>query len=398
MSTEKNKEEPIINPFENFSLLDGPKILDEKKDESGEQGKIDDSKKTSGDKKDETAEEKSAREKQEKADALLAENARKQAEAADAKKKKESGIVEEEESEEGSEEEDNDSPTLKPFIESLASKGIVAFDEKDEDFKDLDYSNEEAVEKVIGKTIEKSIKEWKESYPEDAQTFLKYIEDGGDPRQFHEIYYGNNSWEGFKIDSEATQKIAIKESLKLAGYTPEEADEEISLYEDSGKLEDKAKQHLPKLQKYEALNKQELVKQQEAYRKQQEQAAKEYYDNLHKTWYNKEDLNGFKLNKVTKDKVWDFIYKPDKKTGKTGLQESYENNQDAQFMYAYLAMNNFDITKLEKLVENKVTSKVRSTLSNYTDQRFKTSAGAGGSERQDKVKDEPGFEGFRVLK
>lgn len=397
MSTEKNKQEEIIdNPFKGFNLLADPNAIKaETKDGQGESKETGDVKETSGSKEDEGAK---AREIE--AEKKLAEVADKQAKAVEAKKKKEQGLEEEEElkdSVDGKDEEieeEQESNDLKPFMEVLAEKGIIFYNA--EDYKDDDFSNEEVIEKGIAKTIEKSIKDWKDSYPEETKAFLAFVEQGGDPKQFLDIYYNTRSWEDFKTDDETSQKIAVREGLKVMGWDDAEIEDEITLYEDSGKLETKAQQHLTKLKKYEAEGKQELLKQQEEYNKKRNEEAKNYYDNLHKHWYDKEDLNGFKLNKTAKDKVWDFIYKVDKKSGKTGLQESYENNTDAQFMYAYLAMNNFDITKLEKMVESKVTSKVRKSLSNYTDQRFKTTKGS--TERESKVTgEEVGFDAFRKI-
>lgn len=277
----------------------------------------------------------------------------------------------------------------------MGERGLLAFDEKE--FKDEDFNDEDILDKVVGKTVAKGIQDWKESYPDDVKAFLGFTEQGGNPRDFINTWYGEHSWKDFTVETEATQKAVIKESLRLQDYSPEEIEEELSLYEDSGKLESKAKTQLAKLQKYEDASKKDLVEKQKAHQIQQEEANKKYYTDLNKHWFDKEELNGFKLTKGLKEKVWDTIYKIDKKTGKTALQESYDNNIDAQFMYALLVANNYDMSKFERQVENKVTSKIRKSLSNYTDQRLKTTGGSR-TEKEDKL-DASGasFDGFRRI-
>lgn len=389
----ENKETETINPFAGFSLLDTPKVEQpvktDVKDESGEQEEIGASGEDTPTEKD-----KEAASRQAKADAELAKVAAKQAKAID----KKNGVIDEDDEEEAdpeqNNEEDSADSSLKPFLEAMGERGTLIFDPKD--YKEEEFQDEEIVDKVIGKTVQKYVEDWKNSYPDDTKAFLNFVEQGGDPKQFINVYYGDQSWEDYKIESEASQKAVIRESLRLADYTQEEIDDELGLYEDSGKLEAKAKSHLSKLQKYEKESKEQLVAQQSEYRKQQEAANKKYYEDLHKHWFEKEDLNGFKLNKPLKEKVWDTIYKVDRKTGKTALQESYENNVDAQFMYAMLVATNYDMSKFEKQVENKVTSKIRKTLGNYTDSRSKIQ-GASRTERQDKVDKDGTFDGFKRI-
>lgn len=381
-------EEIVDNPFANFSLLDSPKIEKTPKEDVDKKGTGDASNAGTEGAPEETAIEKAERVKLEAADAALAEVVAKQTKALD--KKKDAEFEEEEEIEE----EEDDSKSLKPFINHMSERGILHFEESE--FKDADFNDEDVLDKVVGKTVQKGINDWKESYPDDVKALLAFTEQGGNPRDFINTWYGQSSWEDFKIESEATQKAVIKESLRVADYSPEEIEDELSLYEDSGKLEAKAKIHLAKLQKYEDASKKDLVVKQKEYQIQQEEANKKYYNDLNKHWFDKEELNGFKLTKGLKEKVWDTIYKIDKKTGKTALQESYDNNIDAQFMYALLVANNFDMSKFERQVENKVTSKIRKSLNNYTDTRTKMGGGSR-TEKEDKPDVESGFGAFRRI-
>src|ERR1700751_2539652 len=159
MSKEDKKDQEIeVNPFKNFSILDTTKrVEDESKPET--EDKTDDGNKSS---KEETDAEKEATRI---ADEKLAEVAARQAAALDKKKGKTSKevtdeVINEEESEEVVEEENKTS--LKLFASYMKEKCIL--DYEDEEFED----SEEGLEKVVDKTIEKRVNDWKKSYPEET--------------------------------------------------------------------------------------------------------------------------------------------------------------------------------------------------------------------------------------
>ena len=180
------------------------------------------------------------------ADAELEKVAKKQAEAASKKSKAVEEVAEEVEFEEDVQEtiENTSDDSLKPFYSYLAEKGVL---DEVEEFED----SEEGLEKVVNQTVYNRLNQWKSQYGEDGLAFLEFIENGGNPADFHKYYYSDNSWEYFSTESENEQKIIIREGLKLSGWEADEIDEEIELYEDTNKLKVKADQMLKKLQRFE---------------------------------------------------------------------------------------------------------------------------------------------------
>ncbi len=263
------------------------------------------------------------------------------------------------------EEETEEGFSFVPFVKHLAEKGIIDVTDTD-DIEDSDLGFEKAIELTTKRGIDKAIAQYKESLPEELHKLAEFVELGGDPKQFLDLYYGERTFEGIDLSDEDTQKEVVKEGLRLSGWEENEIDEEIKDYEDLGKLEIKAKSHLVKLQNNEKLTFEEI---------QKIAFIIKYWDDLKDNLFKKEELNGFPLNKKIKEEVWDFMSRPDKKTGKTKLQEHNETNIDAQFLYAYLAYNNWDISKLEKSVKTKVTSELRGKLGKFTDTRTKLKSG-----------------------
>lgn len=265
------------------------------------------------------------------------------------------------------------------FAKYLAEKGVVDLDETDK------VETEEDLDNVVTKTIKNGIEAYKNSKPEDAQKFLEFVDNGGNPADFHKYYYGEASFSDYNVEGdEEAQKYVISEALKLEGFTPEEIEDEINDIVDLNKLEKKAATYLNKLKKVEKEQKEALLEAQKSYAKQQEtqrvQEWKEFKDGL----YNKETLGGFKVNSKMKDDIWNYMTKPvDKKTGETQYQKDSKENEDARYMFAYLLKNKWDIKALERQVETKQVSKLRDKLTNYTDTRNKNKAAKTQFELED---------------
>ncbi len=287
--------------------------------------------------------------------------------------------------------------SFKPVVSYLGEKGILDIDEETlNSLTDDESGLEEAVERTVGSRIDKGVEEWKSSYNSEVQELLKFVELGGKPKDFYDVYYGNTSFEKMKVDSAENQKFVIRQGLKLSGFEDDEINDELKDYEDLGKLEAKATVHLKKLQNWESEQKKALVKSQEEFVEKQNESNKKYWENLKEELTKKEDIQGFKLTPKLKENLWEFIATPSRKSGKTGLQEHNEKNKDAQYLYAYLAMNNWDLSKLKRDVTTEVTSDLRKNLGKFTDSRQKM-GGARDNKREDDVEQDH-FSGFDKLK
>jgi len=374
------------NPFEGFNLL--------KEDALAAPEKV---KKES--KKKEEVKEETSTEDAKVIEALEA--AKKEADEIAAKKAKtkEPSTEEEEEEEEEfkaeiEEETEEDSNSLKPFVEHLASKGLIDWEEGEE-FDDT----EDGLEKLQQKTISNGINKWKQGYDEDTQKYLEFVENGGKPQDFHKIYYNENSFEGMKLEGdEDAQKHVIREGLLAAGWdNEEEINDEIALYEDAGKLETKAESHLKRLQKLEKDQKDLLIEAQKKYAKEQEELRKQEIAEFKKGLFDADQISGFKFSPKMKEEVWDYMNKiVNKKEGLTQYQlDSKVKGKEARYIFAYLMKNNWDSSKLEKELKNKVVSDVKKKLSNYSDGRNKLKSGTPKIEKQEEGTNS--FAGFKKL-
>jgi len=270
----------------------------------------------------------------------------------------------------------------------LGESGIVDYDP--EKFED----SEEGLRTLVKDSISKGIDEYKKSKPEDIQLFLDFVDAGGDPRKFHEVYYNSTSWEKFEVKDDNSAKYVVEEYLRSRGDGEEEIKEKIEVFETGGILEKEAKRNLARLQKEELDNKATLLEHQKRYDDEQREMAKKEYEEFKKDFYSKEELNGFKLTPAVKDKLWGFMTSSDKKTGLTPLQKHNQENTNAQYLYAYLAMNNWNLETLLTKEKTKIHSELADKLRNSTkDSRSKIKSG-----QQDSFTDEKTSSGFSLFR
>lgn len=283
------------------------------------------------------------------------------------------------------EEQTNVNPYLE-FASYMNEKGILYIDENEK------IESEEDLERITANTVKKEVENYKNSLPEDGQKFLDFIQNGGNPSDFHKYYYQETSFKDFDLESEENQKYVVEQALKLEDYSDEEIKEEIELLEDAGRLEKKAQTFLKRLQKVEDEQKQTLLEAQKKYAKEQEDKRIQEWDQFKKGLFDKDAIGGFKITPKVKNDLWDYMTKPvDKKTGETQYQKDSISNEDARYVFAYLLKNKWDVSSLEKMVETKKVGELKSKLSGFTDSRNKQ---RGPSTNVVREEDNP-FSGFK---
>ncbi len=270
--------------------------------------------------------------------------------------------IEEITTEEDTSNENEESSLFKVFAKDLYEKGVIDFNDEDSEFEESD----KGLEKLVDKTVQNRIDKWTSSLPDEYVKFLDFVQNGGEPKQFLDVYYGNHSWEEFKVESEEAQRIAIREAYRLAGDTEEDIEEMITEWTDNGTLEKRAKPALTKLQKNEKIQKDNILNIQKEHAVKAKAAEQEYWNNFKKDLYSKDKVMGFRLSDKLKDQLWEFITVPDKKTGITAYQKAVNENAESSILFALQAMNGFDVNKLEKEVTTKVSSNLGKVLKNHT--------------------------------
>jgi len=365
MGKSKNNTTDLIdNPFGAFKILKGEFAppSDEDDIQDGEEGIL---KEEPNDLTETSETEEDRLKKADKALEKIAERTAKKAkgETIQSSQFKESNFEDDSDYSDDSDNSDNEETSaFKEFTKNLYQKGVLDFDDSDEDFEE----SEEGIEKLVNKTVGNRITKWVNDLPPDYSKFLEFVQSGGKPKDFLNVYYGNHSWESFDIEDENKQALAVEESLRLSGEDEDEIRDMVDEWRDNGTLEKRAKSALVKLQKNEAIQKQEIVEIQKQQAVKQKEAQKQYWDGFKNDLFSRENIKGFKLTPKLKEKLWDHMTAIDRSTGKTAYQNSIDNNNEASLLFALQSMLDFDISKLEKQVETKVSNKFGKMLKNYS--------------------------------
>jgi hypothetical protein len=208
----------------------------------------------------------------------------------------------------------------KEGLHELASKmieegSLFAFDDdkpleeySTKDFRELFEANFKDKEAKVKAAVPK---EFFDSLPSELQVAAKYVADGGqDLKGLFKTLSQVEEVMDLSPDNVEHQEEITRQYLYATNFgSAEEIEAEIEDYMDLDRLEQKAKQYKPKLDKMqESIVQQKLAKQEESKGKQQE-AAKKYTDNVYETLVAGE-LDGVKLDKKTQSMLYSGLVQP----------------------------------------------------------------------------------------
>lgn len=304
----------------------------------------------------------------------------------------ESEEQDEDELEESEEEvEDTNPSSIKAIIDHYTGKGILEKPENfDSEFKDSDEDIDKVVNHTINSKLSKELSRKREALPQTMRDMLDFVENGGDPKQFAEMYFLEHSYED--ISSELIEKDVEAQKFIVGSYlkaldptnTDEDIENELNELEDMGALEARAKKYHPKLIEREKAQKAELIEKQKLEKENRIKANKQYWENIKKELDSKKDLKGFNIdNKNLKEGLYEYMTKP-VKNGKSQMQidnEEADKTED-QLLWAYLKYTKYDIDKLSKSIKTKVTKELKSKLNNWSEKGNKTTKPNLGNESE----------------
>lgn len=202
------------------------------------------------------------------------------------------------------------------LVKKLIEKGqIVPFD----DDKSLDEYSLKDFEELLeanfnereSKIRQDTPREFFEALPEELQAAAKYVADGGeDLRGLFRILAEVEEHRQLDPRDKGDQEYIVREYLRATNFgNDSEIEEEIEEWRDRGDLQAKALKFKPKLDKMQEQVVAQKLAQQEHMRKQQQNAANVYMQNVYDTLKNG-DLGGVKLDKKTQGMLYAGLVQP----------------------------------------------------------------------------------------
>ena len=209
-----------------------------------------------------------------------------------------------------------DKSGLYELAQKMIEEGaLVAFDDdkpleeySTKDFRELFEANFQEREDKIKKNVPK---EFFNSLPEELQIAAKYVADGGqDLKGLFRTLAQVEEMIQLDPSNEYDQAEIARKYLYATNFgTPEEIESEVQDWNDLGKLEQKANQFKPKLDRMQEEIVARQLAEQEHKKEQQSQAAKAYTDNVYNTLLTGE-LGGIKLDKKTQSQLYSGLVQP----------------------------------------------------------------------------------------
>jgi hypothetical protein len=208
----------------------------------------------------------------------------------------------------------------KSGLAELASKMIeegtlFAFDDDKpledyttKDFRELFEANFQERENKIR---ENTPKEFFQALPEELQVAAKYVADGGQDLKglFRTLAQVEEMRQLDPTDEYDQAEIARQYLYATRFGTPEEIEAEIQDWSDLEKLEQKARQFKPKLDRMQDEIVARQLAEQEAKKEQQQKQAKVYMDNVYNT-LSAGELGGVKLDKKVQSMLYSGLVQP----------------------------------------------------------------------------------------
>ena len=208
----------------------------------------------------------------------------------------------------------------KSGLAELASKmieegSLVGFDDDKpleeyttKDFRELFEANFQERENKIR---ERTPKEFFNALPEELQIAAKYVADGGQDLKglFRTLAQVEEMIQLDPADEHDQAEIARQYLWATNFGTPEEIETEIEEWGDMGRLEQKANQFKPKLDRMQEEIVARQLAEQETKKEKQQNAAKKYTDNVYNT-LSVGDLGGLKLDKKTQGMLYSGLVQP----------------------------------------------------------------------------------------
>jgi hypothetical protein len=176
------------------------------------------------------------------------------------------------------------------------------------DFRELFEANFQERENKIKENVPK---EFFNALPEELQIAAKYVADGGQDLKglFRTLAQVEEMIQLDPTDEYDQAEIARQYLYATKFGSPEEIEAEIQDWVDLGRLEQKANQFKPRLDRMQEEIVARQLAEQEQKKEQQAQAAKQYTDNVYNTLLTGE-LGGIKLDKKVQSMLYSGLVQP----------------------------------------------------------------------------------------
>jgi hypothetical protein len=278
--------------------------------------------------------------------------------------------------EEGDEISDEDKTPYQILMEDLVEKGVLfADDEKEYD------ANEEGIEELLDDTVNARLGSLFEENEELAMLY-DVVQNGGSIQDVMQIYNEVN-YNELDMSDEGTQEQVVIDYYTAKGLSEDRINRLIEGSKDDGTFGNEVVEAHTALVNSQRAQMQEYLNSLEQRKIDEEEYAREQMVTLRQTINNIEEIQGFKMDKRTRDDFFSYMTQPTR-NGMTRLQEDAQD-YEKQLVMAFMYYTNFNSEDLRKTATTNVSDKLSKALKSQKDSNIRS--GSSGSKRNSNIDD-----------
>jgi hypothetical protein len=280
------------------------------------------------------------------------------------------------EEESGEEISDEDKTPYQILMEDLVEKGVLFAD----DDKEYD-ATESGIEELLEDTVNARVNSL---FQENEQLAMLYdvVQNGGSIQDVMQIY-GEVNYSELDMSDAGTQEQVVIDYYTAKGISEDRIARLIEGSKDDGSFGNEVQEAYSALVNSQKAQMQEYLNNLEQNKIDEQEAAREQMVTLRQTINSIEEIQGFKMDKRTRDDFFNYMTQPSK-NGMTRLQEDAQD-YDKQLVMAFMYYTNFNSEDLQRRATTNVSDKLSKALKSQKDANIRS--GSSGSKRNSNIDD-----------
>lgn len=282
---------------------------------------------------------------------------------------------EEVDSEENIDDEEDKTP-YQILMEDLVEKGVLFADE-DKEYDVSEDGIEELLEDTVNARLAATFQE-----NEDLAMLYDIVQNGGTIQDVMQIY-GDVNYSELDMSDEGTQEQVVIDYYTAKGLSEDKISRLIESSKDDGTFGSEVEEAYTALVNSQKTQVQQYLNSLEQKRVEEEEYVREQMVTLRQTINSIDEIQGFKMDKRTRDDFFNYMTQPTK-SGMTRLQEDAQD-YEKQLVMAFMYYTNFNSEDLQKRATTNVADKLSKALKSQKDSNIRSAS--SGSKRNSNIDD-----------
>jgi len=215
---------------------------------------------------------------------------------------------------------------------------------------------------------------------DEIASLNEFVANGGKIEEYVSAKEVGVDLENPQLSSESYQLKAVKEHLKILGYSDERIARRIERLQDTGSLKDEAEDAIDFLASHREKETKKLLEEQQKKQQAETQRNKKFIEDVQTSIQTLDNIRGVSIAPQEKKQLMDYIFKVDR-DGQTKYQKDYAANYQKNLLEsAYFTMKGDTlINKVEKKAASTAAANLKKKLEQKTKRGKDTSTVANNS-------------------